>query len=219
MARATSYIPLANTESSDLINAATSMSFMIGAGAGLRWRISDVVSLDARFDWMSGSNVKIIDLDKSTFNGLSYKMVKKSVSPEYYQLKFGVLFNLGDDENYEPAKTTQTTYREPQYIYTQPTYQYFDSSSNTWKELPMCPCNCDSAGKKISPTKIRRVYPANIRSVSPTAPAQQEGGKSEIETQPRNRPSGGSSTPTRSGSSKGSFPGIKPAGSGGKIKS
>lgn len=214
-----SYIPLANTESSDLINAATSMSFMTGAGAGLRWRISDVVSLDARFDWMSGSNVKIIDLDKSTFNGLSYNMVKKSVSPEYYQLKFGVLFNLGDDENYEPATNTQTTYREPQYIYTQPTYQYFDSSSNTWKELPMCPCNCDSAGKKISPTNIRRVYPANIRSVSPTAPAQQEGGKSEIETQPRNRPSGGSSRPTRSGSSKGAFPGIKPAGSGGKIKS
>ncbi len=205
-----SYIPLANTESSDLINAATSMSFMTGAGAGLRWRISDVVSLDARFDWMSGSNAKIVDLDKSSFNGLSYNLVKKSVTPEYYQVKFGVLFNLGDDENYEPATNTQTTYREPQYIFTQPTYQYFDSSTNTWKELPMCPCNCDSTGKKISPTNIRRV--------TPKAPAREYKRTEDNETQPQNRPPAGSgSSPAPTG--KGSFPGIKPSGSGGKIKS
>ena len=216
-----SYIPLANTESSDLINAATSMSFMAGAGAGLRWRITDVVSLDTRFDWMSGSNTKIVDLDKSTFNGLSYNLVKKSVAPEYYQVKVGLLFNLGNDENYEPAKTTQTTYREPQYIYTQPTYQYFDSNSNTWKELPMCPCNCDSTGKKISPSNIRRV--------TPTAPAKKVKRIRNEETQPQEDPSGssnGGSTrpPAGSGSTpvptgKGAFPGIKPGGSGGKIKS
>lgn len=218
--RVKSYIPLANTESSDAINAASAVSFMTGAGAGMRWRISDVVSLDARFDWMSGSDVKLVDLDQSTFNGLSYNLLKKSVTPEYYQLKFGVLFNLGDDDDEnEHKQSASNAYREPQYVFTPPTYQFYDSSSKTWKDLPMCPCNCDSAGKKISPTNIRRVYPAKIRSVSPTAPAQQEGGKSEIETQPRNRPSGGSSTPTRSGSSKGSFPGIKPGGSGVKIKS
>jgi len=205
-----SYIPLANTESSDLINAATSMSFMTGAGAGLRWRVSDAVSLDARFDWMSGSNAKIVDLDKSTFNGLSYNLVKKSVTPEYYQVKFGILFNLGDDENYEPANTTQTTYREPYYIYTQPTYQYFDSSTNSWKETPMCPCNCDSSGKKISPTNIRRV--------TPKAPIRKYESSEENETQPQNRPPAGSgSSPVPAG--KGAFPGIKPAGSGGKAKS
>jgi len=207
-----SYIPLANTESSDLINASTAVGFMTGAGAGLRWRISDVVSLDARFDWMSGSSTKIVDLDKSTFNGLSYNLVKKSVTPEYYQVKFGLLFNLGHDENYEPSNTTNNTYREPQYIYTQPTYQYYDSSSRTWRTLPMCPCNCDSTGKKINPNNIRRV--------TPSTPTRERDIKSDEETQPKSRPSGGSSnTSTPKASSKGSFPGIKPAGSGGKIKS
>lgn len=206
-----SYVPLANTESSDAINAASAVSFMTGAGVGMRWRISDAVSLDARYDWMSGSDVKLVDLDKSTFNGLSYNLIKKSVTPEYYQVKFGFLFNLGQDENYEPTKSTQTTYREPYYIYAQPSYEYYDSSSNTWKELPMCPCNCDSTGKKISPTNIRRV--------TPKVPAKQQ---DEIEAQPQTRPSGGSrggSSPIRSGGSKGSFPGIKPGGGGVRIKS
>ena len=215
-----SYIPLANSESSDLINAATAVSFMTGVGAGMRWRISDAVSLDARFDWMNGSGTKLVDLDKSTFNGLNYNLVKRNVSPEYYQLKFGVLFNLGDDENYEPTRTTYNTYREPQYIYTQPTYQYFDSSSNTWKDLPMCPCNCDSTGKKISPNNIRRTYPA--------PPVKQQGDSNRgWEPQPEIRGSGSGTSPRQSGGSgsspiptgKGAFPGIKPNGSGGKIKS
>lgn len=209
--RVQSYIPLANTESSNLVNAATSMSFMTGAGAGLRWRITDVVSLDARLDWMSGSNAKIVDLDKSTFNGLSYNLVKKSVSPEYYQVKFGILFNLGNDENYEPAKTTHSTYREPQYIYTQPTYQYYDSISKTWQELPMCPCNCDSSGKKISPTNIRRV--------TPKAPAKKYESPENNKNQPQNRPPGGSGSSTSPSGAKGAFPGIKPSGSRGKVKS
>jgi hypothetical protein len=210
-----SYIPLANSESSDLINATTSVSFMTGVGAGMRLRISDVVSLDARFDWMNGSGVKLTDLDKSSFNGLSYNLVKKSVNPEYYQLKFGVLFNLGYDEEYVPTTTTNNTYREPQYIYTQPTYQYYDSSSKTWINLPMCPCNCDSTGKKINPNNIRRVNPA--------PPVNNEGGSNKgWEPQPEIRRSGGSgggSLPTPSGGGKGAFPGIKTGGGGVKVKS
>lgn len=228
--RVQSYLPLKETESGSSNNAYTTLSFMYGVGGGLRVRLSDVVSLDFRGEYMAGTPVNLVDLDKSTFNGLTYDLKKYKMNPEYLHLKFGVLFNLGSDENFDTHN--QTVYRQPNYIYqnneTRQEYEYYDSSTGKWIALPMCPCNCDSTGKKIDPSLIRKKTTEGSGSYR-NGSSYQSGWELSPPAVRGSSPSSGrvrrsgSSWPTPSapsGSGKGSFPGIKPSSGGGiKIKS
>lgn len=218
--RVSSYLPLKDNESTDHSNAATSLSFMYGAGAGLRVRISNVVSLDARMDWMTGTPVNMVDLDKSSFTGLNYNLSRYKVTPEYYQFRFGVLFNVGDDKSDDDHRQARD-YTDPIPSY-QPepsaVYEYYDSTSGKWLEIPMCPCTCDSAGRQIDPSRIRKSYrrtsigPNYERGASPiiipSTPVPSSG----------RRRGSGISPSLPSGGGRGSFPGISPGGGGGGIK-
>lgn len=220
--RVSSYLPLKDNESTDHSNAATSFSFMYGAGAGLRVRISDVVSLDARMDWMTGTPVNMVDLDKSSFNGLNYSLSRYKVTPEYYQFRFGVLLNVGDDKSDDDHRHARD-YTDPIPSY-QPepstVYEYYDSTAGKWLEIPMCPCTCDSTGKQIDPSRIRKSYRRSSRDIDnerPSSPIIYPSIPSAPVPSGRRRGSGiGPSLP--SGGGRGSFPGISPGGGGGGIK-
>lgn len=221
--RVSSYLPLKDNESTDHSNAATSFSFMYGAGAGLRVRISDVVSLDARMDWMTGTPVNMVDLDKSSFNGLNYSLSRYKVTPEYYQFRFGVLLNVGDDKSDDDHRQARD-YTDPIPSYQpQPStiYEYYDSTSGKWLEIPMCPCTCDSSGRQIDPSRIRKSYrrtsigPNYERGASPIIIPSTP--STPVPSSGRRRGSGISPS-LPSGGGRGSFPGISPGGGGGGIK-
>ncbi len=106
-----SYVPLENTESSTTNNAHTSVSMMYGLGAGLRFRVSPVVSLDLRYEWMNGTKVKQVDLNKTTFNGLNYDLKYKEGQPKLEQFKLGILINLSE-RDYDKKLVKEGYYKE-----------------------------------------------------------------------------------------------------------
>jgi hypothetical protein len=183
-----SYVPLKETESSSTTNAHTSVSMMYGVGAGIRVRVSKVVSLDMRYEWMSGTKVKQVDLNNSTFNGLNYNLVYTKARPTVEQFKFGLLFDLSSKE-YKKELVKPGYYKETVYdsLILDP------SDSNTI----ILPCNCkpcdNSADYRPRENNDEDVYTPDNGSSS---------GKNNGS---RNNSGSGSS-----GSGKGSFPGIRP---------
>jgi hypothetical protein len=199
-----SYLSLKNNESSTDHNASSAVSLLYGAGVGLRYRVSKVVSLDVRGEYMNGTAVNLVNMDKSKFNGLSYDLNKFTVNPEYLQWKVGLLFDLSEDDSKEEnSQQSHTNYER------QPVYYYYDSVQK--RNIPLCPCNCDTADKKSN----SEVEPDPL-GVQPNTGGTLRSGNSKILFIP------GTGFPTGSGSSgsgssgKGSFPGIK---TGGKPKS
>lgn len=182
-----SYIPMKETESRTSTNVHTSVSMMYGFGFGLRMRISPVVSLDARYEWMNGSPVKLVDLNKSTFGGLNYNLAVNKIALHQEQFKFGILFNLSDVE-YDKKLVKEGYYRN----YSLDSLEINASDSNKI----IIPCNCEPC-----PTEsyTKEYHPSSNES----EPFE---GTSSKGHNPGS--SGGSSNSGSSG--KKSFPGIKP---------
>ncbi|MBL7812215.1 MAG: hypothetical protein JNL57_08330 [Bacteroidetes bacterium] len=225
-----SYLQLKNTESSASHNAATNVSLMYGAAAGVRMRLGKVVSLDVRGEYMTGTPVSLVDMNRSSFNGLSYDLYRRKLTPEYAQLKLGLLFDLSESdedrrEENNNQSNEQTSYRQPAYYY------YYDAEKG--RNVPLCPCNCDSTRKEVPDSLIKSMPeskdydPLNVQPGRKAGQAYEGNSKiilipgSGIPTSPgsgRTRSSSGSGI--RTGGGKSSFPGIKSGGSGGiRIKS
>ncbi len=189
-------------ENSNNTNAFSSMSWMYGAGVGLRYRLGTSVSLDMRYEFMQGTETSLVNIDKSTFNGLSYNLNKFRVKPAYTQFKVGFLFDVGSEkeEQHKDESEEVTEY-----------YQY-DSTTQTYTKVN---CHCkqwtvsDTSGEDsiIVVKKARNYYPIYDPNYTPN----NTGGRSG--SFPSGSGSGGSS------GGKGSFPGIKPGGGGIKPKS
>lgn len=191
-----SYVPLKETESSSSNNVHTSVSMLYGFGAGLRLRISPVISLDARYEWINGSKVKQVDLGNSTFNGLSHELKYYTSKPRQEQFKFGILIDLSETQ-YEKKLIKEGYYK----VTTIDSLQIDARDSNK----VYLPCNCDPCPKNNSNV----TYPGSRESdeviVYPrTREYQQEDNNSEPRTRNNSNSSG-----SKSGS-KGDFPGIRP---------
>lgn len=190
-----SYVPLENTESSTTNNAHTSVAMMYGWGAGLRFRVSPVVSLDLRYEWMNGTKVKQVDLNKSTFNGLNYDLKYKEGQPKLEQFKLGILINLSE-RNYDKKLVKEGYYKETIIDSLQ-----VDPKDSNKVYLPCYCAPCDQ-------TKNDQSY--NNRDDEEYIPASNDdsntndGGLYKKGNGVRTNSSG-----TRSGGSKGAFPGIK----------
>lgn len=211
-----SYMKLTDYENSDQSNVHTSVSLMAGAAIGARVRIAPLVSLDARWEYMRGTAVNLVNLDKSEFNGLSYTLSKFNATPEYSQFKVGILFELSDNSPKEDKRYTQYNQSEMSSLSNTTTNIYYDS---TIKQFVECKCTCtktplgsennsstDNAGKRSSSgTEVqfrteRDLDPSNDRKDSRVTPDISVGGSGS------------------SGSGKKAFPGIKPSSSPVKIK-
>lgn len=202
-----SYHPKTDYENSSNTNVANSVSFMYGAAIGARIAVSKHVSIDGRWEFLMGTQTQTTDLEASEFNGISSFSLKKNIiTPEYSQWKFGVLFDLWN--SYESS----TTHTNNDVVQTNE-YYYFDSSANQYIKVN-CRCTEKPVGSDTT-KKYHGPYPDK------NAMDFDEGGSSKIPEPSRtkgsgiNIPSGGSGS---SGSSKGSFPGIKSGGGGGGVK-
>lgn len=226
-----SFIPLKDYESSSSNNAHTSATINYGAGLGARVRLSQYVHLDARATVMKNSNLKMVDMDKSSFDGLKYNLVTKYHEPSYYQLRLGVIFEFRDDEddnddNYYRSNQNNTNSNNQQQFL----YYYLDSAGRPVKCVP-CPCsNGDSAKvadttssyyNEMKNTKMVRVYkvPVNVTHRSGTVIYGNGSSYSSGSVNKTRRGSSGSifRSGSSGSSSKGSFPGIKSGGGGGRI--
>lgn len=189
-----------NYDNSSNTNAFTSASLMYGAGVGVRYRISKVVSLDARLEYMRGTQTQMVNVDKSTFNGLTaFNLSKFSVTPEYKQLKVGFLFDLGPEE--EPVHKDETT-EETQY------YKY-DSTTNSYIKVN-CSCRQWTVSDTNAQDSIIVIKKRTNYYYDPNQPSYNPG-KSRGSSFPRGGGGGGGS--------RGSFPGLHPGGGGIRPKS
>lgn len=191
-----------NYDNSSSNNAATSGSLMYGAGVGARYALSKHVSLDFRYEFMQGTETRLVDLNQSSFSGISnFNLSKINVTPAYSQWKFGVLFDLWDGEtekDYEPNKNNEVTEVTE--------YYYYDSSSQQYIKV-----NCKCKQTPVSDTTGSQAQnrPTPFEPVPTTTTPGKTRKSGWI-------PSGGSSGGSSGG--RGSFPGIKPGGGGGTIR-
>lgn len=192
-----SYVPLKETESSSSNNVHTSVSMMYGFGAGLRLRISPVISLDARYEWINGSKVKQVDLSNSTFNGLSHELRYYTSKPRQEQFKFGILIDLSETQ-YEKKLIKEGYYK----VTTIDSLQIDAKDSNKI----YLPCNCGPCPGGSS----KVTYPGSKESNEVIVyPRTREYQQEDNNTEPRNRNNTNHNNNSSSGS-KGSFPGIRP---------
>jgi uncharacterized membrane protein YgcG len=197
-------------ENSSNTNAYTTASLMFGAGIGARFALSKHVSLDFRYEMMQGTETLLVDLDRSVFNSLSsFQLSKFTVSPEYQQLKFGVLFDLWDGEEtreYKPENNNEVVEVSE--------YYYFDSTTNQYLKV-YCRCSETPVVNDSNDTKNNTfITPPDHYEISKPGSTPNRNKEFPINNS-RSGNSGGSG-----GGGKGSFPGIKSGGGGGiKIKS
>lgn len=162
-----SFMHLTDYENSSSNNAHTSATINYGIGGGVRVRLGNYVHLDARATVMKNSSLKMVDMTKSNFDGLKYNLVTKFHEPLYSQIRVGVIFELGDHENYNERNdnpvynssstnnTTNNNNTNQQYL-----YYYVDSLGNPVKCVP-CPCNCDSTKNTKDTGKYNYNSPSN----------------------------------------------------------
>lgn len=143
-----SYTPLQNTESNTTSNSVhTSVSMMYGFGAGLRFRISPVVSFDVRYERFAGTPVKKVNMNESQFNGLQYDLKIEKVKPQNEQIKFGLLFDISETE-YDKKLIEKGHYQLMSYD------TVVTDKSDTGKVFIPCnclPCNSSSINKATTP--------------------------------------------------------------------
>lgn len=192
-----SYVPLKETESSQSNNVHTSATMVYGFGAGLRLRVSPVISIDARYEWINGLKVKQVDLNNSTFNGLSHELRYYTSKPRQEQFKFGILIDLSETQ-YE-----KKLIREGYYKVTTIDSLQIDAKDSNKIYLP---CNCGPCPGNTS----KVTYPGSRESEDVIVyPRTREYQQEDNNTEPRNRNNSNQNNNSSSGS-KGSFPGIRP---------
>ncbi|MBS3915866.1 MAG: hypothetical protein KG003_15325 [Bacteroidetes bacterium] len=209
-----SYSHKTDYENNSRTNALTTASFMYGGAVGLRLAVSRHVSLDGRVEYMSGTDTKIADLDKSNFDGglATYKLQTIKLQPAYYQFKFGVLFDLWDDyeEDYDREENRTEVSQDKEYY-------YYDSTTSQYIKV-RCSCTENPAGQDTSNNNSEsgKTSNRNYFDIDHTKPVDQwerQRTRGSSRVSPGYYPGGSSG---RSG--RGSFPGIKAGGSGIKIK-
>ncbi|MBC7424907.1 MAG: hypothetical protein H7321_00110 [Bacteroidia bacterium] len=191
--RVASYLQLKNNESSSSNNAHTSASLVYGIGVGARVRLTPRLSLDARYEIVRGSSVKMVDMDQSKFSGLNYNLKYNTVNPAYGQFKVGLIFDLSEMKE-EKKLLTPGHYVESYYDSV-----YVDPKDSNIRYLP---CQCEPCPKKsyeyIDTTPgAPRTQPRQRNT--PSWPSENGGGNG----------GGNGGRSGMGGGSRGSFPGIK----------
>ncbi len=180
-----SYMTLKQAESNTVNNAHTSVSMLYGFGLGARLRLSSVVSLDARYEWINGSPVRLVDLNQSTFNGMSYNLKINKIAPHLEQFKIGLIFNLSERD--VDKKLVHDGYFK---TYTIDSVQVNASDSNTI----ILPCPCAPCEKQviIYPGQNNTQTPGSNNNHNSSTPINTGGSRSSFPgIKPTVKPSGG----------------------------
>jgi len=180
-----SYLNLADNESQTRHNADFTASFTAGAAVGARVKVAERVSLDMRYELMYGTQTKQVELDKSTFSGLTYQLSKRTFNPNYNMIKVGVVIDLSSER--KEKKLVEGHYIEE-------SYDSLIVESTNDSTIIVIPCDCDCTEKSAQQSRNKNILNNN----------EEEDDDDEDRTWvPRSGSSGSSK------GSKGSFPGIK----------
>lgn len=188
-----SYLNLADNESQTRHNADLTVSMMAGLGIGTRIKIVDRISLDLRYERMFGTKTKQVDLNQTTFNGLSYNLVRNDITPNNQLFKVGLIFDLSEDRKEEELI-------EGHYVTVSRDSVVVENTSDT--TVIVLPCDCSKKSKKQTSTQDSKE-----KDCDDDEEETEEDKETLLDILLR---SGSGSGNSGSGSSgKGSFPGVK----------
>ena len=188
-----SYLNLTENESQTRHNADLNVSMMAGIGVGTRVKVAPRVSLDLRYELMYGTRTNQVDLENSSFNGLSYNLVRRSFNPNQQMVKFGVIIDFSEERR--EKKLVEGYYRTV-------TYDSLVVENTTDSTVIVIPCDCNKKRSSVS-TNSANADENNNKNCD----EEEEENPSIIDTIIRS--SGSGSSGGSSGGGKGSFPGIK----------
>jgi hypothetical protein len=139
---------------------------------------------------MFGTKTKQVDLDKSTFNGLSYSLVRNEFNPNNQLFKVGLIFDLSEDRREKKLV-------EGHYVTVSRDSVVVENTSDTTVIVIPCNCDCDEEKKKQKTSA----------KTNESEEDNDDEDKSLLEKilESGTNGSGGSN----SGGGKGSFPGVK----------
>ena len=140
-----SYLNLADNESQTRHNADFNVSMMAGLGIGTRIKIADRISLDLRYERVFGTRTNQVDLDQTSFNGLSYNLVRNNISPNEQMFKVGLIFDLSEDRS-------EKELIKGHYVTTSRDSMIVENTSDTTVIVIPCNCDCDKKGKNNAGT-------------------------------------------------------------------
>jgi opacity protein-like surface antigen len=130
------YNPPIETEGTSRSNVHGTANLLWNAGVGTRIRITDYMSLDARYEWTGGNASNVVDLDNSTLATTSFNLRYKDRSNTQNAFKIGVVFDLSSSD-YEERKVKDGYYKEE-------VQSYFVDPENEDKIIVPCDCTpCD----------------------------------------------------------------------------
>lgn len=127
------YLPLVETVSYSSNNAHSSAAAYISYETGVRVRLNNWFSIQGSYWGNQGSNLGLVDLDQSPFNGLKFNAPVWKVATHQQGFKVGVVFDLSSGSVYE-EETKQDPDPEP--VQTAP------ETTKTIEVIRYLPCPC-----------------------------------------------------------------------------
>ncbi|MFM1897971.1 MAG: hypothetical protein RL577_211 [Bacteroidota bacterium] len=157
------YLPLVETVSYSSNNAHSSAAAYISYETGIRFRLNNWFSIQGSYWGNQGSNLGLVDLDQTPFNGLKFNAPVWKVATHQQGFKVGVVFDLSSGTVYE-----EETPSEQQPTKETPSSQNQTQTVEVIRYLP-CPC-CPSDSIPSKPVEDRMDVPAPSAVPQPIEP-------------------------------------------------
>ncbi len=158
------YLTLLEYESPSSNNAFTDVVFASEFSIGSKIKLNDVVSLFVSQSFWSSSDIELVDLNQSKFNGLAYDLIKSKISGNQTQLKIGFYIDLVESRNYgyiEQAKIDTVWHYEAQ-IPPPVDSMIYDSLTKTMVKVKYFTCPCCLTNSNVKIQKNEDLFPVNL---------------------------------------------------------
>ena len=156
------YLPLVETVSYSSNNAHASAAAYLSYETGVRFRLNNWFSIQGSYWGNQGSNLGLVDLDQTPFNGLKFNAPVWKVATHQQGFKVGVVFDLSSGSVYEEET------RSEQQETASPSSQTQTQTVEVIRYLP-CPC-CPKDSVSTEPMQEEFNYPAPVNIPAPTEP-------------------------------------------------
>ncbi len=143
------YLPLVETVSYSSNNAHASAAAYISYETGVRVRLNNWFSIQGSYWGNQGSNLGLVDLDQSPFNGLKFNAHVWNVATHQQGFRLGMVFDLSSGSVYEDEKRQEPEPKpEPEPV-NAPT-----KTTQTIEVIRYLPCPCCPKDSLISDSAI-----------------------------------------------------------------
>ncbi len=131
------YLPLVETVSSSSNNTHSSAAAYLALETGLRWRLNSWFSLQGSYWSSQGSNLGLLDLSQSPFNGLRFDAPVWRVATHQQGFKVGMVFDLSTSSPYSATSPSSERVEVIRYM-----------------PCPCCPKDSQSASPNLTPAPV-----------------------------------------------------------------